>query len=98
MEWWDRFTFSRDKESQKLDVLRKGGSCLKRNKATVQVETVYQLLDALYGEYPDGAASMPESIGEAVINVLCELDQEKKGEGYGAASKRLQSDSEKHLD
>ena len=42
---------------------------------TFQVETVYQLLDALYREYPDGAASMPESIGEAVINVLCELDQ-----------------------
>ena len=42
---------------------------------TVPVETVHQLLVAIYGEYPDGAASMPESIGEAVINVLCELDQ-----------------------
>tara|TARA_R100000306_G_C4260210_1_gene84912 strand:- start:238 stop:411 length:174 start_codon:yes stop_codon:yes gene_type:complete len=42
---------------------------------TVPVETVHRLLVAIYGEYPDGAASMPESIGEAVINVLCELDQ-----------------------
>ena len=42
---------------------------------TVPSETVGKLLDAIYEQYPEGASSMPDKLGEAVINTLNELDE-----------------------
>ena len=42
---------------------------------TVRSETVGNLLDAIYEQYPEGASTMPNKLEEAVTNTLYELDE-----------------------
>jgi len=35
---------------------------------------LYELLDAIYVEYPEGVSTMPDRLSEAVINSLLQLD------------------------